>query len=70
MLSSAEVVEYNISEEEREMQASELEEKINIFLMRKDAKFPGLALSGRHESRTVKYAESRTPLFPKHFFSR
>ena len=34
-----------------------LEDKINGFLKRKEAEFPELAFSGRHESRTVKYAQ-------------
>ena len=33
-----------------------LEEKISSFLQRKGAEYPELAFSGRHESRTVKYA--------------
>ena len=40
------------------MHSSELDSKINSFLNRKHAEFPELANTGRHESRTVKYAQS------------
>lgn len=36
--------------------SSALETKINSFMQRKEAEFPELALSGRQESRTAKYA--------------
>lgn len=39
------------------MSSIALEDKISSFLQRKEAEFPELALSGRHESRTVKYAQ-------------
>jgi hypothetical protein len=38
------------------MGSENVEQRINSFLRRKEAEFPELALSGRHESRTVKYA--------------
>ena len=38
------------------MNSGELNQRINSFLERKHAEFPELAISGRHESRTVKYA--------------
>jgi len=38
------------------MKSTNVEQKIQEFLQRKDAEFPALALSGRNESRTVKYA--------------
>jgi hypothetical protein len=34
----------------------DVEAKINSFLQRKEAEYPELAIAGRHESRTVKYA--------------
>jgi hypothetical protein len=40
------------------MQARDLDAKINSFLQRKDEKFPDLAMSGRQEMRTIKYAQS------------
>ncbi len=40
------------------MQAKDLDAKISSFLDRKSAEFPSLALAGRHESRTVKYAQT------------
>lgn len=39
------------------MSSVELEEKISGFMQRKAIEFPELAFSGRHESRTVKYAQ-------------
>jgi len=36
--------------------SSEIEQKISNFLRRKEAEFPELAMSGRNESRTAKYA--------------
>ena len=36
---------------------SEVEQKISNFLHHKEAEFPGLAASGREESRTTKYAD-------------
>lgn len=36
--------------------SSEVEQKIEIFLRRKEAEFPELAISGRQDSRTRKYA--------------
>lgn len=44
--------------EEANMSSIVIDEKINSFLARKDAEFPELISSGRHESRTVKYAQS------------
>lgn len=38
------------------MSSVSVEDKITNFLQRKEAEFPELALSGRHGSRTVKYA--------------
>ncbi len=38
------------------MSSIDLEQKIDSFLQRKQVEFPELATSGRHESRTVKYA--------------
>lgn len=38
------------------MSSLDIDQKINSFLQRKEAEFPELAFSGRHESRTVKYA--------------
>jgi len=38
------------------MEASELDARINNFLERKFAEYPDLAVSGRQQSRTVKYA--------------
>ncbi|HEY5138771.1 MAG TPA: hypothetical protein VIJ25_05555 [Methylococcales bacterium] len=52
-----------------DMQSADLDNKIYDFLMRKGAKFPELALSARNESRTVKYAETRTVFSPRHFFA-
>lgn len=40
------------------MQSIDLDQKISSFLDRKHAEFPELAMSGRNESRTVKYAHS------------
>lgn len=40
------------------MSSIEIEAKISSFLQRKGAEFPELAFSGRHESRTVKYASN------------
>lgn len=40
------------------MGSSIIEEQISSFLARKDAEFPELVSAGRHESRTVKYAQS------------
>jgi hypothetical protein len=40
------------------MSSVDIEAKINGFLQRKGVEFPELAFSGRHESRTVKYASS------------
>ena len=42
---------------EKGMSSVALEDKINSFLQRKQIEFPELALSGREESRTKKYAE-------------
>lgn len=38
------------------MSSLDVDQKISSFLKRKEAEFPELAFSGRHESRTVKYA--------------
>jgi hypothetical protein len=38
------------------MGSEDIEQKISSFLQRKEAEFPELAISGREESRTVKYA--------------
>jgi len=38
------------------MDSAELDQRINGFLNRKNTEFPDLAVSGRHDSRTVKYA--------------
>jgi hypothetical protein len=38
------------------MSTTDVDQRISSFLSRKQAEFPELALSGRHESRTVKYA--------------
>jgi len=38
------------------MGSNDVEQKINSFMRRKEAEFPDLAISGRNESRTVKYA--------------
>lgn len=38
------------------MSSESLDTKINSFLRRKEAEFPELAISGRQESRTMKYA--------------
>jgi hypothetical protein len=38
------------------MNATELDLRINGFLERKFATYPDLAVSGRYESRTIKYA--------------
>ena len=38
------------------MLSEDVEQKINNFLRRKKAEFPELAISGREESRTMKYA--------------
>lgn len=38
------------------MSSTDLDTLISNFKSRKHAEFPELALSGRHESRTVKYA--------------
>ncbi len=38
------------------MSSIDVEQKISDFLGRKQAEYPELALSGRHGSRTVKYA--------------
>ena len=38
------------------MSSLDIDAKISSFLQRKEAEFPELAISGRHESRTVKYA--------------
>jgi hypothetical protein len=38
------------------MSSHDVERKISGFLQRKEAEYPELAFSGRHESRTVKYA--------------
>jgi len=38
------------------MGVSEVELKMRDFMRRKEVEFPELALSGRHESRTAKYA--------------
>ena len=38
------------------MSSIDVEQKISNFLGRKQEEFPELAFSGRHESRTVKYA--------------
>jgi hypothetical protein len=43
------------------MTTANVDQRISSFLDRKWTKFPELAISGRHESRTVKYAlELRT----------
>jgi hypothetical protein len=43
------------------MSSVDLDQRISSFLQRKHTEYPELALSGRHESRTVKYAaELRT----------
>ena len=39
------------------MLSEDVEQKINNFLQRKKAEFPELAISGREESRTRKYAD-------------
>jgi hypothetical protein len=39
------------------MSAIDIDLRINSFLERKYALFPELAVSGRNESRTVKYAQ-------------
>jgi len=38
------------------MDAADVDQRISGFMDRKHAEFPELATSGRHESRTVKYA--------------
>jgi len=38
------------------MSSVDLDQKISSFLQRKEEEFPELAFSGRHESRTAKYA--------------
>lgn len=38
------------------MPSEDVEQKISDFLRRKRAEFPELAISGRQESRTMKYA--------------
>ena len=38
------------------MGSQDIEQRISSFLQRKEAEFPELALSGREESRTMKYA--------------
>lgn len=38
------------------MGSKDLERKISSFLRRKEAEFPELALAGRVDSRTMKYA--------------
>jgi len=38
------------------MSATGVDQRISKFLDRKWAEFPEMAISGRHESRTVKYA--------------
>jgi hypothetical protein len=38
------------------MSSLDVERKISSFLQRKEAEFPELAFSGRHESRTAKWA--------------
>ena len=45
-----------MEEEGMSSESLDLDAKINSFLRRKEAEFPELALSGRQESRTVKYA--------------
>jgi len=40
------------------MNVTELDARINGFLERKFATYPDLAVSGRYESRTVKYAHA------------
>lgn len=40
------------------MSEMNVEDKINNFLQRKEAKFPELIASGRHESRTIKHAQT------------
>lgn len=40
------------------MNANDLDTRISNFLERKYAEFPDIADSGRHESRTVKYARA------------
>ncbi len=49
-------VEYTNETEEKGMSSLDIDQKITSFLQRKEAEFPELAFSGRHESRTVKYA--------------
>jgi hypothetical protein len=39
------------------MSSNTVEEKITNFLQRKEAEFPELILTGRHGSRTIKYAQ-------------
>ena len=41
---------------EKGMSSVDVEDKIQSFMSRKEAEYPELALSGRHGSRTVKYA--------------
>jgi hypothetical protein len=43
--------------EDKGMSTVSIEDQIANFMTRKQAEFPELATSGRHESRTVKYAE-------------
>ena len=38
------------------MGSDNVEQRIDSFMRRKEAKFPDLAASGRNESRTIKYA--------------
>jgi hypothetical protein len=40
------------------MSSVNVEDQITNFLSRKEAEFPELISSGRHESRTVKYAQT------------
>lgn len=51
------------------MSELELNHKIDAFLRRKGVQFPELARAGRHDSRTVKYAEARYTM-PRLSFSR
>jgi len=38
------------------MNTADVDQRISSFLSRKEAEFPEIAASGRHGSRTVKYA--------------
>jgi hypothetical protein len=38
------------------MSSADIDQRINDFISRKQSEFPELVASGRHQSRTVKYA--------------